>query len=46
LNEAGVAAIPGTPFGMAPYIRVSFATSKPKIKMALERIGEALQKLG
>jgi aspartate aminotransferase len=46
LNEAGVAAIPGTPFGMAPYIRVSFATSKPKIKTALERIGEALQKLG
>jgi aspartate aminotransferase len=45
LNEAGVAAIPGTPFGMAPYVRVSFATAKPKIKQALERIAEALGRL-
>lgn len=45
LNEASVAAIPGTPFGMAPYIRVSFATAKPKIKKALERIAEALGRL-
>jgi len=45
LNEAGVAAIPGTPFGMAPYVRVSFATAKPKIKNALERITEALDRL-
>jgi aspartate aminotransferase len=37
-----VAVIPGTPFGMAPYIRVSFATAKPKIQKAFERIGEAL----
>ena len=42
LNEAGVAVIPGTPFGMAPYIRVSFATAKPKIKEAFERIEKAL----
>jgi hypothetical protein len=27
---------------MAPYIRVSFATAKPKIKKAFERIGDAL----
>jgi aspartate aminotransferase len=45
LNEASVAAIPGTPFGMAPYIRVSFATTKPKIKKAFERIAEALGRL-
>ena len=42
LNEAGVAVIPGTPFGMAPYLRVSFATAKPKIQKAFERIGDAL----
>ena len=45
LNEAGVATIPGTPFGMAPYIRVSFATSEPKIKAALERVGDAIRQL-
>jgi aspartate aminotransferase len=42
LDQAGVAVIPGTPFGMAPYLRVSFATAKPKIQKAFERMGEAL----
>ena len=45
LNEAGVAAIPGTPFGMSPYFRISFATAKPKIKIAIERIEQALSRL-
>ena len=45
LNECGVAVIPGTPFGMTPYIRVSFATAKPKIKKAFERIEDALGQL-
>jgi len=45
LEQAGVAVIPGTPFGMAPYLRVSFATAKPKIKKAFERMGEALAQL-
>jgi len=45
LNKAGVAAIPGTPFGMSPYIRVSFATAKSKIQKAFERIGGALDLL-
>jgi aspartate aminotransferase len=45
LDESGVAAIPGTPFGMAPYVRLSFATAKPKITKALERIAEALGRL-
>jgi aspartate aminotransferase len=45
LNEAGVAAIPGTPFGLSPYFRVSFATAKPQIKKAFERIEEALTRL-
>jgi len=42
LNAAGVAMVPGTPFGMAPYIRVSFATARPKIEKAFERIRDAL----
>jgi len=42
LNDAGVATIPGTPFGMGPYLRVSFATSRTNIKTGLERIKDAL----
>ncbi|OPY87554.1 MAG: Aspartate aminotransferase [Syntrophaceae bacterium PtaU1.Bin231] len=42
LTAAGVAMVPGTPFGMAPYIRVSFATARPEIEKAFERIREAL----
>ncbi len=45
LEEAGVAAIPGTPFGMSPFFRVSFATAMPKLKIAFERIQTALNAL-
>lgn len=45
LNSVGVAAIPGAPFGMPGYFRVSFATSQQNIKTAFERIGEALGRL-
>jgi aspartate aminotransferase len=45
LEEAGVAAIPGTPFGMSPFFRVSFATAMPKLKNAFERIQTALNAL-
>jgi len=45
LNEVGVATIPGSPFGMAPFLRVSFATSKANIKTGFERIKEALARL-
>jgi aspartate aminotransferase len=45
LEQAGVAVIPGTPFGMSPYLRVSFATAKPKIQKAFERMGGALAQL-
>ncbi|MEM3641085.1 MAG: aminotransferase class I/II-fold pyridoxal phosphate-dependent enzyme, partial [Candidatus Bathyarchaeia archaeon] len=47
LNEAGVAVLPGTAFGQygEGYLRMSFANSIENIKKALERIGEALQKL-
>lgn len=45
LNGVGVATIPGAPFGMPGYFRVSFATSQQNIKTAFERIGEALGRL-
>lgn len=45
LNDAGVATIPGTPFGIPGYFRTSFATSQAQIKTAFERIAEALGRL-
>jgi aspartate aminotransferase len=45
LDEAGVATIPGAPFGMSPYFRVSFATAVSKIKNGFERIQTALSRL-
>lgn len=45
LNEAGVAMIPGAPFGLKSYVRVSFATSKAKIEEAFARIRAALARL-
>ncbi len=45
LNDVGVATIPGSPFGMAPYLRVSFATSQANIKTGFERIAQALARL-
>ena len=40
LNEAGVAALPGTAFGQygEGYLRFSFANSRSSIEAALERI--------
>lgn len=45
LNEAEVAVIPGTAFGIPNYIRLSYATSMDNIREALTRINEAIQKL-
>jgi aspartate/methionine/tyrosine aminotransferase len=46
LNEAGVAALPGTAFGSygEGYVRFSYANSVENIKKALERIEAALAK--
>jgi len=39
LMEAGnVAVVPGTAFGLAPYFRISFATSIERLRTACERI--------
>jgi len=47
LDEAGVAALPGTAFGQLGegYLRLSFANSLPNIETALERIREFVGRL-
>jgi aspartate aminotransferase len=45
LQEAGVAVVPGTAFGLAPYIRLSFALSDERLKLACERIVAACAQL-
>jgi aspartate aminotransferase len=48
LQEAGVAVLPGTSFGRngEGYLRLSYANSMDNIEKALERMGEALARLG
>jgi len=48
LGEAGVALMSGTAFGQygEGYLRLSYANSIPNLKKALERISEAVAKLG
>ncbi len=46
LDEAKVATIPGEPFGSDDFIRLSFATGEEKIKKALGRIKEWVEKNG
>ena len=43
LEQAGVAVVPGTPFGAPGYVRLSFATSIDVLKDAVGRIEDALQ---
>lgn len=45
LEEAGVATVSGTAFGMPDYIRVSYATDQKSIRTAVERMANALNKL-
>lgn len=45
LNEAEIAVIPGSAFGAAGYIRISYATSMEKIKEAMKRMAAAVAKL-
>ena len=42
LNSAGVALVPGTAFGLAGHIRISYATSMDNLEKALARIASAL----
>jgi len=44
LNEALVAVVPGTAYGMSPYFRISTASSEPLLSKAMDRISEFLSK--
>ena len=46
LEVAKVAVVPGVEFGADPFERLSYATSMENIKEGLDRIEEALRKLG
>ncbi len=43
LDEAGVAVVPGTPFGAPGFVRLSFATSIDVLQAAVARIDAALK---
>ena len=45
LVEAGVAVVPGEPFGDDKYIRLSYATSLEQVNEGVKRIGEAIKRL-
>jgi len=45
LNEAEIAVIPGSAFGTPGYLRLSYATSMEKIKEAMRRTHQAVEKL-
>jgi len=45
LGEAGVAVVPGSSFGLAPYFRISYAASDADLTTAMRRIGEACDRL-
>lgn len=45
LDEAGVAIIPGCPFGWDNYVRISFATSIEQLTKGMDRIEEWISKL-
>lgn len=41
LEDAGVAVVPGSAFGLAPYFRISFATATERLETACARIAAA-----
>lgn len=45
LQDHDVAVVPGTVFGLAPYFRISYATSQAQLQTALERIDRAVAQL-
>jgi aspartate aminotransferase len=45
LKSGKVATVPGAAFGVEPYIRLSFATSRDNLNLAITRIANALGKL-
>ena len=45
LEEAFVAVVPGSAFGLSPYFRISYATSEAELEEALRRIAAAVAAL-
>jgi aspartate aminotransferase len=45
LNEGHVAAVPGSAYGLSPYVRISTATSEAELTEAVARIGRAVARL-
>lgn len=45
LESEGVAAVPGSAFGISPYFRISYATSTKDLEEACRRIARAVEKL-
>ncbi|MBP2237751.1 aspartate aminotransferase [Sinorhizobium kostiense] len=45
LEDAHVAVVPGTAFGLSPFFRISYATSEGELKEALTRIAAACARL-
>lgn len=45
LDEAGVAVLDGTAYGLSPYVRLSFATSMENIEEGCRRIAQACGRL-
>ncbi|CAH2598972.1 Aspartate aminotransferase [Rhodovastum atsumiense] len=45
LHDAGVAVVPGSAFGLAPYFRISYATAIEELREALARIARAVATL-
>ncbi|OJF91338.1 pyridoxal phosphate-dependent aminotransferase [Pararhizobium antarcticum] len=41
LDDAHVAVVPGSAFGLSPFFRISYATSEAELAVALERIAKA-----
>ncbi|WP_290652960.1 pyridoxal phosphate-dependent aminotransferase [Aquisalimonas sp.] len=42
INEANVALVPGSAFGLEGYVRISFATGMDNLVTAMDRLGNAL----
>ncbi len=44
LNDAGVALVPGSAFGLPGYARISYATSMDNLERAMDRLDQAFSK--
>lgn len=45
LEDAGVAAVPGSAYGLSPFFRISTATDDKTLSIALDRIARSIDKL-